>query len=795
MILAAAALARPGAEAWRAAGLERVDMAGRAAAFDQRARAAAAAGDVDAELEWRSVGCYDQTFLELRFPTPPCREVRARAAAAGRPDLARDIDAYEALWAAWTGRYADAEVLARDLLARCPPEPVEAGCRMGWVVLGGAFQEQGRFEEALAALAEARRLDALAADPLAESVAWAWTGRVCGWIGDRDCARDAATRGVALAEATNDSHTLAQALWIRGSVRQDAGDLAGALEDDRRAFAEAVTAGNVFVRTAVTVDYALVATQTGAPEAEALVAGLEGAQAAGLLPAAWAANTAYLRGALLAAQGHDEAAAERFVWAGEHVSAVWTGLQAWDAAGRAFARLGRADDAERAFAAGMAWVERGRRYTPADLRRATYFAHSLDLFRHAAFLAWDRPGEGGARRALVAADRGRARWLLDAFGGAPPDPELDVDALSRRLSDAALVEYVADGTRVLALVVDRRGVRGVELAPDPDVVALLAGRVATGSTAADLEPAASAAYDALLAPLFPDGLPPTLVVVADGPLHDVPFAALATPDGPLGVATALVEAPAAALLGRGRPRVATGVLAVAPPPAPGLPALPGAAAELALLPGVRLVGADATEEALLAGLAAGPSIVHFAGHALPDPAAPLRSALALAPGPDRGPGPGPGPRSDGRLTAAELGGASAPVDLAVLAACGADAGAPSGEGLLSLATAFRHAGARAVLASPGPLPDRATADFVRAFYDELARDGNAPRAVRHARERALEAGAPPAVWGAFRLYGDPWVRVSLPPPPPPTAWRWHGVLATALGAVVGAWVARRPAAG
>lgn len=784
MILASwSAFAAPGSEVWRSAGLERVDMVGRAVALDERARAAAARGDVDAELEWRSMECYDRTFLELRFPTAPCTEVRARAAAVGRPDLARDIDAYEALWAAWTGRYDEAVLRARDLEARCAVDSIEYGCRMGWVVLGGALQEQGRFEEALASLAEATRLDALADDANAESVAWAWTGRVCGWIGDEGCARDAATRAVALAEETNDSHTLAQALWVRGGLRQAAGDLAGALDDQRRAFSEAVVAGNVFVRTAVSVDYALVAAQTGAPEAESLVAGIEGAQAAGLLPAPWAANTAYLRGVLLAAQGRDEAAAERFVWAGEHVSAVWTGLQAWDAAGQAFVRLGRLDDADRAFAAGMAFVESGRRYTPADLRRATWFAHSLDLFRHAAFLAWDRGGDDRARRALAAADRGRARWLLDAWSPEETAPALDLRALPGRLGDGALVEYVVDGTRILGLVVDRAGVRGAELTADQDRVALLAGLVESAATSAELEPAATTLYGELLAPLFPDGPPPALVVVADGPLNTLPFAALTGPRGPLGTTAVLVEAPSAALLTRSPHHPTAGLLAVAPPATAGLPQLPGAEAEVAALGarGVRLTGEQATEEALLTALEAAPSIVHFAGHAVPDPTAPLRSALLLA----------PGPGSDGRLTAAELGAAHAPVDLAVLAACGADAGTPTGEGLLSLAAALRHAGARSVLATPVRAPDRPTTAFVSTFYEELGVDGSVANAARRARAAAAEGGAPPSVWAAFRLYGDPWAHVVMPPPPPPTAWRWSVVLGAGLGVAYGAAVARR----
>ncbi len=193
----------------------------------------------------------------------------------------------------------------------------------------------------------------------------------------------------------------------------------------------------------------------------------------------------------------------------------------------------------------------------------------------------------------------------------------------------------------------------------------------------------------------------------------------------------------------------------------GLPPIPGARAEVealaALYPGSSRVflGAAATERAVKT-LPASPRYLHFATHALLDPLSPLDSALALAApaGEDGG--------EDGLLHAWEIfEQLRLDADLVTLSACDSALGrGAAGEGLIGLARAFQHAGARSILASLWPVSDRSTAELMRRFYAALAAGRPKDEALAEA-QRAFAAGegvdpalAHPFYWAAFELIGD-----------------------------------------
>ena len=244
-----------------------------------------------------------------------------------------------------------------------------------------------------------------------------------------------------------------------------------------------------------------------------------------------------------------------------------------------------------------------------------------------------------------------------------------------------------------------------------------------------------------------------LLIAADGPLGDLPFAALVDP----GSRQRLVERYEIALLpglpsgvsvnSSGTPRL---VLAVGYNGASsGLPALRYAEAEAARVgafyPAARVeAGPAATPEALTAA-APNADVIHIAAHARANRMAPWESRLVLAPDGD----------ADGALTfeAVER------WDLrrcraVVLSACETStASRARGQGMLSLATPFLHAGAACVIGTLWPVDDRASALFMDLLHHRLA-DGEAPAAaLRAAQLTALASDDPllraPSTWAAY----------------------------------------------
>jgi len=108
--------------------------------------------------------------------------------------------------------------------------------------------------------------------------------------------------------------------------------------------------------------------------------------------------------------------------------------------------------------------------------------------------------------------------------------------------------------------------------------------------------------------------------------------------------------------------------------------------------------------------------------------------------------------------------------LVVLSACRTAAGPQvKGEGVLSLTRAFLYAGARGVVASSWKVEDRASAELMQRFYDNLlVRGGTPAAALRAAQLSMMKDPRWSAVdnWAAFVYVGDwrimPWGTVSEP---------------------------------
>jgi tetratricopeptide (TPR) repeat protein len=260
-----------------------------------------------------------------------------------------------------------------------------------------------------------------------------------------------------------------------------------------------------------------------------------------------------------------------------------------------------------------------------------------------------------------------------------------------------------------------------------------------------------------------------LVIVPDGVLHELPFAALrsSAAEAPLGVRYEVVLAPSATLWARWRsspaPRARSAALVLADPEPSMLDPLPHARSEgrhvrSTIGGGSRLLaGRDATEAALKASYLTGFGIVHFATHAIADDVYPDRSAVVLGPGAET---------EDGLLQPREVTSLDLSDRAVVLSACRAAAGpVASGEGVLSLARAFFQAGSRTVVASRSRLRDDEAERFFRSFYGHLRRGETMGAALRLARQRARDEGMPAATWASVDLLGDADLVLDVPPPP------------------------------
>jgi CHAT domain-containing protein len=305
-----------------------------------------------------------------------------------------------------------------------------------------------------------------------------------------------------------------------------------------------------------------------------------------------------------------------------------------------------------------------------------------------------------------------------------------------------------------------------------------------------------------------------LVIVPDGALHYLPFAALpepasaAVPGGePLLVRHEIVSLPSASVLAlqRGRaaarrpaPRALVVLadpvfdagdprVALDPPASAGAPAAAAARQEPPARPAARAAGAGPLDgplarlpqtrweaeaiaravppgEALLAlGFQASRQemlspelaryrVVHLATHGVLDARQPELSGLVLSLVDEHG------RPQDGFLSLADVYRLDLGADLVVLSGCETALGREvRGEGLMGLVQGFFHAGAARVAASLWPVEDRATAELMERFYRSLLAGGLGPAAALRSAQLAVAGKRrwrDPYYWSPFVLQGD-----------------------------------------
>lgn len=192
--------------------------------------------------------------------------------------------------------------------------------------------------------------------------------------------------------------------------------------------------------------------------------------------------------------------------------------------------------------------------------------------------------------------------------------------------------------------------------------------------------------------------------------------------------------------------------------------------------------ADQATETLFRENATQQRILHLAMHGFLNDCDPLYSGLVFSNDLPKVQQDATSTQTDGILYTYEIYNLHLNAELAVLSACNTGRGKlAKGEGVISLARAFKYAGCANVLMSLWQADDQATALIMQDFYRYLQQGLGKDAAIRQAKLDYLDGNNRnhPFFWGAFVLIGND------QPLRSGSSWIWYsaGILMLSLGAV------------
>jgi CHAT domain-containing protein/tetratricopeptide (TPR) repeat protein len=512
-----------------------------------------------------------------------------------------------------------------------------------------------------------------------------------------------------------------------------------------------------------------------------------------------------------------------------------------------YLRLGRLEEAHQAIQRTIDIIDSQRLKMSNFDSRASYFAsvhNYYSLYIELLMLLNVRNPQGKfAVKAFEASERSKVRSLLDWLAGSnqnapckellkqqeetadavPALPEtsrpLKADQIQAEIAgdDAVLLEYalgdeksylwvvsgeqtswheLPSGSRLNQLVLDYRR---ATTALQPTAASNDAYLARVRRAKKDFERSGAALYEQLLGPVALGGVK-RVIIVPDGPLQYVPFAALSAPGEKsrqnLGAHHEVIILPSmsalkalrAAVALRPAPTLAAAVFADpvfepndkggAPQAYQGqaaessrarsvwrdvqgtsqIPRLPGSHDEAAAVQKLGNASEIFVAERYLASRytvlhhdLGRYRIIHFATHGVLDSEHPEQSGLILSLFDSKGQ-----PRN-GYLTLNDIYHLKLSADLVVLSSCDSGLGKDlSSEGIIGLPRAFLRAGAKSVIATLWKVDDRATAQLMRYFYTHLQQGESPASALRNSQMELSQKQrwSNPYYWAAFELQGD-----------------------------------------
>ena len=464
--------------------------------------------------------------------------------------------------------------------------------------------------------------------------------------------------------------------------------------------------------------------------------------------------------------------------------------------GRVAGAEGRRDEARRSYEQAIAIIESVRSDLQTVTLKSEFLADKRDVYDALiALRIADSPASAADVFALVEQSRARA-WQDRLQPGAE---RLSLADVQPRIPHGTILLEYWSGADALALLWISSSASGIVQLPSTaaDVASLNRFVAAVSRVDGDWRTGSVAAGRVLFS-----GLRDTivskdvtrLIVVADGPLHFIPFEALTIPDGRdlLLERFEITYLPSAAWLVRrsAQPRrawtwpwqrllVAFGdpstSLRASPATSPssdedaampgsparqprwgGVPRLAHAEEEIreivGTLPGRAdvHVGSDAQKKFLYHQPARAP-LLHFSTHAIADTRDPDRSRVLLAP-------PAAGGPADSLFLREIYDLDLAGVQLVTLSACDTERGKViRGEGVEGFSRALLAAGAASAVTTMWDVVDRASAEFMKQFYFGLSRGEPEASALREAKLQFLRsslAWSHPRYWAGYVLNGD-----------------------------------------
>ncbi len=336
------------------------------------------------------------------------------------------------------------------------------------------------------------------------------------------------------------------------------------------------------------------------------------------------------------------------------------------------------------------------------------------------------------------------------------------DIQERLNQETTLLSYFVTPDKTLAFVITRNAFKTVELPVSKRELEKAISEFRHLAIVNDPSPKVlETLYQWLIAPIKDHLSTPLIGIIPHDILHYLPFAALSDGQQYLNDTYTLFSLPGASVLKfmqKKQESEGETIMAIANSKAEGWSILYHADQEVQAISKLykadALIGEDASETAFKKR-AGDFSIVHVAAHGELNSTSPLFSRLVLSSDKE----------NDGVLEVHEVYEMDlTQTDLVVLSACETKLGKRSrGDDIIGLNRAFIYAGASSVIATLWKVNDRATKDFMIAFYKQLKHGKSKAEALRTAQRKIRATYPHPYYWAGFVLTGDPGITTAQVP--------------------------------